>query len=170
MLVLLPQGHFLCLDQQLTSMHLQYPAAYRIHVNHCKNHSRSPRTHDIPVLQAQNERSLSTRLPIGTAQIIPPQPSDTCPGEEGHWVICLFTSYGYGRRADPVDQIINNTYAALQDLKRQLERLNREQGETGAAAPGTLFACRFNSGLFAVPWAKTRELIEDVGLEMIILH
>lgn len=152
-------------------MSVQYPAAYRIHLNHCKDQARNLTIHKIPLSQAHDERTVSVRLPLGTAQIIPPQPSDGRPGEKGHWIICLFTSYGYGRRADPVDQIISHTYAALQDLKRQLGKLSqRHHQEAGAAAPVGLYACRFNSGLFAVPWAETRELIEDVGLEMTIVH
>ncbi|KAJ5162056.1 ADP-ribose 1'-phosphate phosphatase [Penicillium capsulatum] len=152
--------------QWLIPISVKYPAAYRIHVGYCKSHTKTPMAHDIPVLQAPDGRTVSTRLPLGTAQIIAPQPSDARLGEKRYWIICLFTSYAYGGRADPVDQIINNTHAALQDLQRQL----RELHEKGAAAPDALYACRFNSGLFAVPWAKTRKLIEDVGPEMTVVY
>lgn len=55
-------------------------------------------------------------------------------------------------------------------MKRQLQELARKHLETGAAMPSELYACRFNSGLFAVPWAKTRKLVEDAGLKMTVVY
>lgn len=61
--------------------------------------------------------------------------------------------------------VLENTVTALDDLKAQLERLERE-GE----GPGELFACRFNAGLFGVPWERTREVLERSGLEVTVVR
>ena len=64
--------------------------------------------------------------------------------------------------------IITNTYAALLDLRRQLQALAQTTQET--EKPIGLFACRFNSGAFGVPWEDTRRLVEGVGLKMTIMY
>lgn len=123
-------------------------------------------------LQSEDEETLSVRLPLGTALVIPPQPEDYNNGKKKHWIICLFTSSGFGSRVDSPDQILNSTYAALEDLDMQLVMLkqpNEEMGD-GQPPPGALFSCRFNSGLFAVPWNDTRELIDDLGLSMTVIY
>lgn len=66
--------------------------------------------------------------------------------------------------------IVNSTHAALQDLKNQLDSLHNDHQNGGLLAPGDLYSCRFNSGLFAVPWEETRGLMEDVGLDMTVLY
>ncbi|KAI2790725.1 ADP-ribose 1'-phosphate phosphatase [Penicillium oxalicum] len=105
-------------------------------------------------------------LPVGTALVIPPQPSDIRRGQKAQWVICLFTSRGFGRKVDSYEQIMNHTSAALQDLKEKLIDLRLDGTEP---SPKALFSCRFNSGLFAVPWADTRELLKEAGLRVTVV-
>jgi ADP-ribose 1''-phosphate phosphatase len=66
--------------------------------------------------------------------------------------------------------IINSTHAALQDLKSQLDSLRNARQKSQEAPSGELWSCRFNSGLFGVPWQKTRGLVEDVGLDLTVVY
>lgn len=86
---------------------------------------------------------------LGTAQLI------DC--DEGHIIACLFTSKSYGRAVDSPDEILNATRAGLLDLKQQLRESAKE-----------ISACKFNSGLFKVPWEHTAGVIDEVGLDMTI--
>jgi ADP-ribose 1''-phosphate phosphatase len=76
--------------------------------------------------------------------------------EGGHDIACLFTSRAYGRRKDPPEEILNATRGAIKDLQRQ-----NDEGKA-------LHACRINSGKFAVPWALTAAILEELGAEMTI--
>lgn len=62
--------------------------------------------------------------------------------------------------------IINSTNAALKDLKAQIEKYERS---TGKKMP-KLSCCRFNSGLFGVPWERTRKLLDDAGLDVTVVY
>lgn len=126
-------------------------------------------THSIPNFQP-GESTMSVRLPLGTALVIPPQPGDCKGGRKRHWIVCLFTSRNYGVRVDSPDMIFNSTSAALQDLKSQLDTLRNDHQNGESPAPGRLYSCRFNSGLFAVPWMETRGLVENVGLDMTVVY
>lgn len=150
--------------------HKQYPAAYRYYHNHCRVHREKPTRHEITNLQAEDKSTISVRFPLGTALVIPPQPGDKRNGHKQHWVVCLFTSRGFGGRVDSPDSIVNSTSAALQDLKRQLDELEECSRGSGEPLSGKLFSCRFNSGLFAVPWARSRELLEEVGLDVTVVY
>lgn len=83
-----------------------------------------------------------------------------------HFIICLFTSHGYGRYAASPEMVLNATWAALLDMQRGVREINR------AADPyqqiQALHACRFNSGLFGVEWGETRQLIDRQGIEMVV--
>lgn len=65
--------------------------------------------------------------------------------------------------------IINKTAAALSDLKQQLHEMESLSNDTQDNKIKHLFACRFNSGLFKVPWGRTRSVIEEVGIGMTIV-
>lgn len=128
--------------------------------------------HDIPNLHAtgDEEKTISVRYPVGTALIISPEVSFFAP-DVMPWIICLFTSADYGSRVDPPAMILNNTNAALHDLRQKLDDMGEKQ-QSKSPAVDQLYACRFNSGLFGIPWAKTRELIDEValGLPLIIVY
>ncbi|KAF1990782.1 hypothetical protein K402DRAFT_389688 [Aulographum hederae CBS 113979] len=118
-----------------------YPSAYTTHAAHCKSSSPS---------------SL-----ISTAQLIPPPRGAWAPRKEPtHWIGCLFTSKRFGKRKDSPDEILAATGPAMRDLLRQMREKVRE-GKVVAE----IRICRINSGLFAVEWERTREVLE--GLEWV---
>ncbi|KAJ6121139.1 ADP-ribose 1''-phosphate phosphatase, partial [Penicillium sp. IBT 18751x] len=148
----------------------KYPAAYRYYRNHCQTYRYGVTNHSIPNLQAEDESTITVRLPLGTALIIPPQPSDARGGRKAHWIVCLFTSHNYGKRVDSPEMIHNSTHAALHDLKSQLDSLQIDLRDSQNLPPGELWSCRFNSGLFGVPWGETRGLVENVGLDLKVVY
>lgn len=118
-------------------------------------------------MQTPNMTAISVQKPLGTALIIPPQPADSRPGRKQHWIICLFTSAGYGRHVARREQIINHTYAALRDLQEKLVDLRLDGTEP---SPTALFSCQFNSGLFGVPWRDTRVALDRSGLNVTVVY
>ena len=115
------------------------------------------------------------RLPEGTALLIPPQGKDYDPPgkttkQKKQWIACLFTSWHYGPKNRSAPHIIlANTVLAVADLKRQLAEMEDKAGDQKANLPGELWGCRFNAGLFAVEWERTRKVLEDAELRMTIV-
>ena len=91
---------------------------------------------------------------IGTAQLI--KPLDDGPR---HHVGCLFTSKGMGRAKDSPNAILKNTGPAMESLIEKIIHANRE------GAIKEVRICQINSGLFAVPWEKTRAVLEDIDVD-----
>ncbi|KAK0626784.1 ADP-ribose 1''-phosphate phosphatase [Immersiella caudata] len=110
----------------------RYPDAYRIYNTHCK-------------------RSLPHRL-VGTALLIAPRGGT----RREHYVGCLFTSKRFGRNKDSPSDILAATEPAMLDLIQQI--LSEMAGEE----VGELRICHINSGLFAVPWTRSKILIENL--------
>ncbi|KAI5273647.1 hypothetical protein E4T47_03179 [Aureobasidium subglaciale] len=98
-------------------------------------------------------RDNDTKDLIGTCLIIPPQKT----GRQ-HWVGCLFTSRKYGRGKDKKDQIVENTENAVEHMVDQLEVWQKK----GKEMPIAFWMPKINSGLFRVPWAETKKIIEDI--------
>lgn len=73
-----------------------------------------------------------------------------CPKENDYYVNNLVTSLDYGDRKDSPAEILKNTRIALSFL---LEDDN------------PIHSCKFNSGLFGVPWADTEKVLLDVMKE-----
>ncbi|KAF7575106.1 Macro domain containing protein [Pyrenophora tritici-repentis] len=71
----------------------RYPLAYKIYNTFCIS------TH----------HPTSNPVPTGTALLIPPVDRD-----HGHWVGCLFTSQGYGKKRDGADVITGNTAPSVE--------------------------------------------------------
>ncbi|KAL2175271.1 uncharacterized protein P884DRAFT_262422 [Thermothelomyces heterothallicus CBS 202.75] len=123
----------------------RYPDAFKVYRAHCA-------------------RSIPNRL-VGTALLIRP-PAATAGGAKGgfrgvgHYIGCLFTSRGYGRSRDPPESILGTTGPAM----RHLMRLIAEEEERTGAQIGEVRMCRINSGLFAVPWERTRRVVEELEL------
>ncbi|RSL69732.1 hypothetical protein CEP54_002101 [Fusarium duplospermum] len=123
-----------------------FPAACRAYKRFCNSAKANPSERWPP-------RSLA-----GRCLIIPPQPSDVAAGAPSVHIICLFTSYGYGRPSaatgkpgrDNVARILAQTESALKDLRAQLLL------EAGVI----IYSPKFNSGAFSVPWESTAEVIE----------
>ncbi|RDW90237.1 uncharacterized protein DSM5745_02012 [Aspergillus mulundensis] len=153
----------------------KYPAAYRIYESHCRAYIKDPQYRNISASAATSSTNQlatrNTRLPEATTLIIPPQRRDyERPRGRKHWIICLFTSRGFGRGVSGVDVILQNTELAVADLKEQLDEL--EERELGPEDVGIteLRACRFNSGLFGVKWALTKRILEESGLEILVVR
>jgi ADP-ribose 1''-phosphate phosphatase len=66
-------------------------------------------------------------------------------------IACLFTSKGYGQAIDSPEEILEATKSAVNDLIR----FDVED------AP--YYACKFNSGLFRVPWEQTEAILLETG-------
>ncbi|KAF5575730.1 adp-ribose 1 phosphate phosphatase [Fusarium pseudocircinatum] len=112
-----------------------------------------------------DESRWPSRSLAGKCYIIPPQASDTARGAPRIHIVCLFTSYGFGRAnprtgkpgKDGAGKILAQTRAALKEMRMQLEE-EREQEADGAPV---IYSPMFNSGAFKVPWESTSPLIEE---------
>ena len=69
--------------------------------------------------------------------------------EKDLYMVCLYTSVGYGRHVDTPDSILDSTKSSVGSF---LET-NKEC---------KLHMPKINSGLFRVPWYKTELIIEDL--------
>jgi len=120
----------------------RYPAAYGPYVDYCDEHEDNA---------------------IGTALLIPP--SKDADEESKHFVGCLFTSRSKGRKKDSPAKILNATSPAMEDMLKQVKDWNAKAAEGEGEKVGEVRMCKINSGLFNVPWAKTRLVLEgiDVG-------
>jgi ADP-ribose 1''-phosphate phosphatase len=65
--------------------------------------------------------------------------------------------------------VLVNTASALEDLKMQLRELAEKSTGKDRSGPGPLFSCRFNAGLFGVPWEQTKAILEDAGLRVTVV-
>jgi ADP-ribose 1''-phosphate phosphatase len=111
----------------------RYPKAFQQYEAHCKEHSAS----DL----------------IGTSLLIPPCEKA---GPE-HYIGCLFTSKGFGKRKDSVDDILEATKTSMIYL---LESLIQDGDVKG------IYMCKINSGRFAVPWPRSREVLEALEFDL----
>ncbi|KAL2155536.1 hypothetical protein VTH82DRAFT_278 [Thermothelomyces myriococcoides] len=135
----------------------RYPDAFKVYRAHCA-------------------RSTPDRL-VGTALLIRPPASTAAAAAAAaaggggggggggsraarHYVGCLFTSRAYGKSRDPPESILAATGPAM----RHLMKLIAEEEKRIGAQIGEVRMCRINSGLFAVPWEKTKKVIEDLEL------
>jgi ADP-ribose 1''-phosphate phosphatase len=102
----------------------------------------------------------------GKCLIIPPQEADVAKGAPRVSIVCVFTSYGYGRPnkstgkagLDSQSKNIEQTVFALRDFRRQLDQKRAE----GGMGDVVIYSPRFNSGAFRVPWEKTTRTILNV--------
>lgn len=106
---------------------------------------------------------------VGKCLIIPPQESDVQAGAPRVYIVCLFTSYGYGRPSkstgkpglDTASKVLEQTTMALTDFRRQLEDKRIE----GSSDEIVIYSPRFNSGAFKIPWDRTKSIIEDTFVD-----
>ncbi|KAL6916161.1 hypothetical protein FSST1_007656 [Fusarium sambucinum] len=127
-----------------------FPAAYTEYKTFCRADASS--------------RWPSPKL-TGQCYIISPQTSDVASGAPKIHIVCLFTSYGYGRAnartgkpgKDAAGKILKQTRMALRDMRTQIDAQagKREDGHV------TIYSPMFNSGAFRVPWEKTSKVIEE---------
>ncbi|KAK0652078.1 hypothetical protein B0T16DRAFT_405353 [Cercophora newfieldiana] len=110
-----------------------YPDAFKIYNGHCK-------------------RSVPQHL-VGTALLIAPRDGT----RREHYVGCLFTSRRFGKNKDSPSDILRATEPAMRDLIKQI------MGEMASGEEvGEVRICHINSGLFAVPWDRSKNLIESL--------
>lgn len=107
-------------------------------------------------------RSLS-----GKCLIIPPQEADIKAGAPRVYIVCLFTSYGFGRAnsatgkpgRDTVGKILAQTQTSLKAFRDQLAAQSTTANNT-QTSESVIYSPLFNSGAFGVPWEKTSALIK----------
>jgi len=115
-----------------------YPAAYSVYQAHCKKWGHSL---------------------LFSALLIPPQTTSTTRSSEkdrNHFIGCLFTSAKKGKGKGSVESILEATGPAMEDLARKVA----EDGKVEEVR-----MCKINSGLFRVPWERTKTVIEGLDLE-----
>jgi ADP-ribose 1''-phosphate phosphatase len=134
----------------------RYPSAFQVYKAHCDAHG--------------------TNL-IGTCLLIRNDSSWSAEEQErGHHIACLFTSRAYGKRKDKPEEILSHTKMAVIDLMKQnidgkvlhswyvQQRLILQK----LILTISYVISRINSGKFAVPWAQTEEVLEELCVEMIV--
>ncbi|KAI0013877.1 hypothetical protein F4779DRAFT_613155 [Xylariaceae sp. FL0662B] len=144
-----------------------FPAAFEVYRSRCESCKPRP------------SARYPTRDLAGRCLIIPPQDADVAAGAPSVSVVCLFTSYGYGRAnnatgkpgRDATATILQQTERALASFRRQLREREGAEGDAGVGAEGgggggrahgiVVYSPRFNSGAFRVPWEKTERLIKE---------
>lgn len=115
-----------------------YMGAFKVYAGHCK----------------QNGHEL-----FGKALFISPQKLDK---RKQHFIGCLFTSRSKGKKKDPPSAILKATKPAMEDLLQQVDKWNSSHANEEAV--GEVRICKINSGLFAVPWNETKELMESIDV------
>lgn len=120
----------------------RYPQAHKKHLTHCKD--------------------LSPDQLIGTAQLISPCETGDKIGKPNpkHHVGCLFTSKRFGRNRDKPDEILAATGPAMEDLLKQIKEATNAGEEIAE-----IRTCQINSGLFAVPWEDTKDVIGKIEVD-----
>jgi len=72
------------------------------------------------------------------------------PKESEYMVGCLLTSRNYALKRDSVEEILKNTRSALTHMLEMATDVRE------------IHSCKFNAGLFAVPWEETEKVLLDV--------
>jgi len=93
---------------------------------------------------------------VGTALLIPPT------GKDAHFIGCLFTSRHYGRRKDSPTKILAATGPSVEQLMQQVDDFHANAGAADRVSEVRI--CKINSGLFNVPWAKTKAILEGIDV------
>lgn len=128
----------------------------------------------------QSQKRLKTDL-SGTALLIPPL--DQGKGKGNHFIGCLFTSRGKGWTKDSPERILSNTGPAMEDLLKQMRDWNEahsapsdgkaagvgekceKDGASSDSQIGGIWMCKINSGLFNVPWGKSKAVLEAIEVD-----
>lgn len=123
----------------------KYPKAFKEYKSYCDSHVKSKTTKQL----------------VGTPQLIAPL------DEPGHFIGCLFTSDRHGRAKDSPSQILDATKSSMEDLIKQINDWNRQHKEDEKITG--LYMCKINSGLFNVPWEKTKAILEELKIDLVDL-
>jgi ADP-ribose 1''-phosphate phosphatase len=81
--------------------------------------------------------------------------------ENEYRIGCLITSDNYGQLRDPKELILKSTRLALLDILGATNKLSCfiVEGQD-------IHSCKFNAGLFGVPWEETEKVLLDVMNEI----
>lgn len=114
---------------------------------------------------------------FGTAALIPPVDAgeedyedegfedgdeQSEPSIPSHLIGCLFTSRNYGKKRDQPAFILEKTGPAMEDLLGQIQAWNVRHDKPERVREVRM--CKINSGLFAVPWAQTKAVLESIDV------
>ena len=97
---------------------------------------------------------------VGTCMITAVRDSEQ-PPKNRRYIASLITSFDYGKNVDEPDLILENTRKAFQSLKDQISQINADNVTKGIDPIDEVWAVRMNSGLFDVPWEKTKAILEE---------
>lgn len=86
------------------------------------------------------------------------------------YVASLITSYHYGRQVDPPDEILAHTVKALESYQTQIRQIKEHNRRSNLDPVGDVWAVKFNSGLFKVPWEQTKAIIEASKIQMVVVE
>ena len=142
-----------------------YPHAFEVHKDHCDEYSTEliESAQLIPPVDYHEAAAAGTaedeETPDDALQFNIPSQSKV-PAK--HFVGCLFTSRHYGRRKDSPKQILAATAPAMVDLLRKVNAWNAGAGNGDKIREVRM--CKINSGLFAVPWAKTKGVLSEIDV------
>lgn len=117
-----------------------YPSAYEEYADHCDEYH-----HEL----------------LGQAQLISPVDYKKNNEVSKHFVGCLYTSRGKGRTKDSAKSILGASRPAMEDLLKKAKDWN-EKAASDDDQIKEIRMCKINSGLFAVPWEKTKASLEEI--------
>ena len=92
---------------------------------------------------------------FGGALLIVPKEGST----QQHYVGCIFTSKGYGRAKDKPGEMLKATDSAMRALLVEIQEKCEKIDIAEIRMP------KINSGLFAVPWARTERVLRNLPVE-----
>jgi ADP-ribose 1''-phosphate phosphatase len=138
-----------------------YPQAFEVHKDHCDEYGTEliESAQLIPPVDYFEAGDENEETPDSALQFNIPSKSKT---KAKHFVGCLFTSRHYGRRKDSPKQILAATAPAMVDLLRKVNAWNAGTEEREKIQEVRI--CKINSGLFAVPWAKTKGVLSEIDV------
>ncbi len=80
-----------------------------------------------------------------------------------HFVGCVFTSRRFGRNKDSPKQILEATGPAMELMMQKVADYNASVSDESRKVKEVRM-CKINSGLFHVPWTKTKAVLESIDV------
>ncbi|BFZ53479.1 ADP-ribose 1''-phosphate phosphatase [Savitreella phatthalungensis] len=143
----------------------RYPNAYTIYRDHCKETPKNKLLGSTLLIPLDAQGNVISK---GISNGKSTRSDEGAGGNADADVVvgCLFTSGGGGSSGcDGVDEILDATQKALAHLKDQMGSSGADDITMGKR---DVAACKFNSGIFNVPWERTEQVIEGSGVQMTV--
>ncbi|EXJ61735.1 hypothetical protein A1O7_02164 [Cladophialophora yegresii CBS 114405] len=151
------------------------PAAFEIYRLHCQRASRPYYLAGTCLLIAPQRSDYEQKRKLKLRGVDNALSREVPLPKTRHWIACLFTSTGYGKRnlkmnnpgKDSPSQILNHTRLALEEFRTRLEDYeipDSNKVTTSDAVdetPGEIWSSKFNSGAFGVDWELTRDILVE---------